>query len=256
MSNDYYLDPRVAAAYDAEHRGSGAVQDIIVDDIPFYVALARAADARGERVLELGCGTGRVTIPMAQAGFEVVGIDNAAPMLHVARRKAEALGLRNLTWLQADMASFVLDARFGLAVIPFRSFQMLLTEERQRACLACIHEHLIAGGSLVLNVANPEPLLAARHIEARNKAPHPLHAGPGRSDWKSEVSKTPRSDLPGGRGFVARVQRNLRLRYVFRDELELLLTSAGFAIEALYGWFDGRPFAADSDEIVLIASRT
>ena len=255
MSNDYYFDPRVAAAYDAEHRGSGADHDIVVDDIPFYVDLARAASTRGERVLELGCGTGRVTIPIAQAGVEVVGIDNAAPMLDVARRKAEALGLRNVSWLQADMADFALEARFGLVVIPFRSFQMLLTEDRQRACLACIRDHLVDSGGLAMNVANPAPLLAANRIGQSN-ARDPLHAGPGRSDLEREGLETPAIDSTEERGFVARVRRNLSLRYVFRDELVPLLERNGFAVEALYGWFDGRPFEAESEEIVLIARRT
>ncbi len=253
MSNDYYFDPRVAAAYDAEHTGSGAGDDIVVDDIPFYVALAREADARGECVLELGCGTGRVTLPIAQAGVEVVGLDNAAPMLDVAHRKAEALGLGNVTWLQADMADFALDARFGLVVVPFRSFQMLLTTEQQQACLACIHDHLIEGGRLALNVANPAAMLAAGRIGGRSKTA--LHIGNQRSEIEGEAYGA-ETQSPPDRSFVARVERNLSLRYVFRDEFEQLLTGAGFTIEALYGWFDGRPFEAKSDEIVCLARKT
>ena len=256
MSNDYYFDARVAAAYDEEHRGADSGHDVVVDDIPFYVGLAGEAVARSEPVLELGCGTGRVTIPMAQTGAEVVGIDNAAPMLDVARRKAEALGLRSISWLQADMADFALGARFGLAVIPFRSFQMLPTEEQQRSCLACIKDHLIEGGRLALNVANPAPLIAAGGIAPRRTAPRPLHATRGPSDTGIGDLETPTSNAPGQHAFVARVRRNLRLRYVFKDELTLLVTSSDLAIEALYGWFDGRPLEASSEEIVLIARRT
>src|SRR5687767_5211423 len=113
MNDAYYRDRRVAAGYDAEH----ASTPVTVEDIPFYVGLAQEAAAAGQAVLELGCGTGRVTLPIAEAGVEVVGVDSAPAMLDVARQKAA--GRENPRWVEADMTSFRLDQRFGLAIIPF-----------------------------------------------------------------------------------------------------------------------------------------
>jgi 2-polyprenyl-3-methyl-5-hydroxy-6-metoxy-1,4-benzoquinol methylase len=220
----HYLDPRVAARYDRVTRAL----PVVTDDIPFYVGLARETAARGESVLELGCGTGRVTIPMAAAGAGVTGLDNAAPMIEIARRKATVADVE-VTWVEADMASFALDARFGLVAIPFRSFCLLLTEEAQRSCLACAGQHLLPRGRLALNFFNPDPaLVAALPHDGAERVYGPL---------------------------VSRAERDLRLRYVFRDEMERLLVSTGFAVEALYGWFDGRPFQDDSDEMVWVARK-
>ena len=223
----YYLDPRVAARYDRVTRAL----PVVTDDIPFYVDLARQAALRGQSVLELGCGTGRVTIPVAQTGARTTGLDNAAPMIEIARRKAADAGVE-VTWVEADMASFDLGTRFGLVIIPFRSFTLLLAEDAQTACLACIRSHLVDGGRLALNFFNPDPALIAK---ARVKV-----------DGDDERIYGP---------LISRTERDLRMRYVFRDEMERLLTEAGFEVEALYGWFDGRPFDDDSDEMVWVARK-
>ncbi len=148
----YYFDPHIAAAYDAEC----ARHAVTRDDVPFYVNLARTADDDGQTVLELGCGTGRVTLPIAAAGVSITGIDSSPAMLDVAR--ARSGGADNPRWRQDDMASFQLEQRFGLVIIPFRSFQHLLSTAEQRACLRRIHDHLLPGGRLALNLVNPAPL--------------------------------------------------------------------------------------------------
>ena len=226
--DDYYFDPRVAARYDRVTRSL----PVVTDDIPFYVALAQEAASQGQSVLELGCGTGRVTIPMAQAGARVTGLDNAGPMLEIARRKAEPARV-DVTWVEGDMASFRLAERFGLVAIPFRSFLMLLTTDLQTSCLACIREHLVDGGMLALNFFNPDPA-----IVAMNRAPEP-------DDGEGQIYGP----------LITRSERNLRMRYVFPDEMRSLLTNAGFEVEALYGWFDRRPFDDSSDEMVWIARK-
>jgi SAM-dependent methyltransferase len=226
--SDYYFDPRIARAYDAEIEGEA----VVVDDIPFYVGLAQQAAANGHGVLELGCGTGRVTIPIAQAGVEVVGLDNSAAMLDVAGAKAIEAAVTNVRWVEGEMESFELAQRFGLVIIPFRSFQLLLTDEQQLSCLNLVWRHLQPGGRLALNLMNPEL-----------------------------VEKVRRSFPPQGRGldslvrFSARTQRNLKSRYIARYEMQGLLARAGFAVEALFGWFDGRPFSGESREIVWLAKK-
>jgi SAM-dependent methyltransferase len=226
--DDYYFDPRVAARYDRVTRSL----PVVTDDIPFYVALAEEAASQGRNVLELGCGTGRVTIPMAQIGARITGLDNAGPMLEIARRKAAEAGV-DVTWVEGDMASFSLGQRFGLVTIPFRSFLMLLTTELQASCLASIREHLVDGGRLALNFFNPDPAIVAM----------------------SAASEPNDGDVRIYGPLITRSERNLRMRYVFPDEMRSLLTDTGFQVEALYGWFDRRPFEGSSDEMVWLARK-
>jgi SAM-dependent methyltransferase len=254
----YYHDRRVSAGYDAEH----ADTPVSVDDIPFYVALAKEAANAGQAVLELGCGTGRVTLPIADAGVAVVGIDSAPAMLEVAR--AKAAGRDNPRWVEADMRSFSLDERFGLAIIPFRSFLMLLTVADQKACLARIHDHLLPGGRLALNIFNPDLVtigewLTSRRgsLERRKTGPAQVWAGRDYDTGDQTLTETRYAEeLTDASATIVRVARKLRIRYVFRYEMEHLLALSGFEVEALHGWFDRRPFDRDSDEMVWLARRT
>jgi SAM-dependent methyltransferase len=114
-------------------------------DLPFYLALA---DAAGGAVLELACGTGRLTAPLAAAGLQVVGLDIEAEMLAVARRR----GARRL--VQADMCRFHLHTRFDLVAIPYNSLQLLVREEDMVSCLARAVSHLRPGGLVALEVTD------------------------------------------------------------------------------------------------------
>ena len=259
MPEGYYFDPRVAAAYDGETDGS---QPVVVDDIPFYVRLAKEAAASGHRVLELGCGTGRVTLPIAAAGVPITGVDNAGPMLDIARGKSGDAS--NPRWVQGDMASFRLDERFGLVIIPFRSFLLLLTVAEQKACLTAVREHLVEGGRLALNIFNPSILAIAGWLGEREGRWLRSQPEPSRERWVSrqyspaaqELNET-RADvlLSDDGATIQRVERNLRLRWVYRYEMEHLLALCGFEVEALYGWFDGTPFTDESNEMVWVAHR-
>lgn len=210
---EYYSDPRLADSYDSD---MGAEADAM-HDTPFYLALAREAAAHGHAVLELGCGTGRVTLPIAREGIDAAGLDNAEAMLAIARRKAAAEDLY-VTWVKADMRDFDLGRSFGLIIIPYRSFLHLLTEADQAACLAAVYRHLIPGGRFALNFFAPP----------------------------FSVGQAP---------VVSRIYKGMRLRYVSRDEMEALLTAAGLEIEAAYGGFNNEPITEPSSELVWIARR-
>jgi SAM-dependent methyltransferase len=245
VKDDYYLDPRVAGRYDTEQQG----REVTEDDIPFYIELAR--------------GTGRVTIPVAQAGADVVGLDRSPAMLAVARRKSQ--GIDNIRWIEGDMSDFDLGQRFGLVMVPFRSFLLLLTVAEQKSCLRAIRAHLVDGGRLALNIFNPDLVSMASWIGESHE-----------TWWRSEEKQARREtwvrrryrtagqelhetraeiDLAGGGAIIARVERNLRLRYVFRYEMEHLLELNGFEVESLFGWFDRRPFEDDSSEMVWVARK-
>ena len=109
-------------------------------------------------VLEIGCGTGRVLIPTARAGVEIIGLDSSSKMLGACREKLalEPDEVQSRVKLaKGDIRRFDLNKRFHLVIIPFRPFQHLLSVEDQMRCLACVHKHLIDAGQLVFDVFNP-----------------------------------------------------------------------------------------------------
>ena len=231
------------------------------NDLDFYIDLCRRA---GE-VLELGCGTGRVLIPAAQAGCVVTGIDQSKNMLARCGAKAEALSddtRSGITLVQADIARFRLSRTFKLAIAPFRPIQHLTTVGEQLSFFQCVREHVEPGGRLAFDVFNPSLVRLAAEIDPE------------------EIEDTPELSLPDGRR-VRRTYRVVRkhpaeqcndieliyyldgrrivqsfaLRYFFRFELEHLLARSGFEVTALYGAFDRSPFADDSPEMIFTATR-
>ncbi|MBE0634649.1 class I SAM-dependent methyltransferase, partial [Candidatus Bipolaricaulota bacterium] len=124
-------------------------------EIDFYRNLAQEDVDEHHSILEIASGTGRVAIKLAQAGFQVVGIDLSQDMLSIARAKSASL--KNVTFVQADMRSFDLNRDFALALVPAYSFQLLLTEKAQKTCLEKISKHLIPRARLVLHLERQDP---------------------------------------------------------------------------------------------------
>jgi SAM-dependent methyltransferase len=130
------LYQKAAFLYDFDNR------DIVKVDIPFY--LEYAAKYPGD-ILELACGTGRVSIILAQNGYKVWGIDLSDSMLEQCRIKLsrQPKAVQDNVWIgKYDMSSFRLNRKFSLIIVPFRGFQSLTTDEAQRSCLKCVYEHL------------------------------------------------------------------------------------------------------------------
>ena len=110
--------------YDAWAEIYDSVFSYVNEDIPFYVDEAVRS---GGPVIELGCGTGRVAIPIALSGIDVVGLDSSSLMIERARQKAEQIGVSNLKLVQADMIDFKFDDKFPLAIVPFHGLLSLLS---------------------------------------------------------------------------------------------------------------------------------
>ncbi|MBM4117035.1 class I SAM-dependent methyltransferase [bacterium] len=237
-------------------------------DLEFYRALAAAA---GGPVLELGCGTGRVMLPMLRAGAEVCGIDSSRGMLAVCvekiAREPETVR-RRAHLLLADMRNFALGRRFALAVAPFRSFQHLLTVEDELACLACVRAHLNTGGRLVLDLFNPSlRFLIDPNREEVLDEEAPFRMPDGRqvrrgyrivnrdfAEQCSEVELIYRVGYPGGG--EDKLVHSFPMRWLYRFEAEHLLARAGFAVEAVYEDHAGTPFSGkDGGELLLVARR-
>ncbi len=121
------------------------------DDIPFYL---HQIDKYGDPVLELMCGTGRLTIPIAEKGVNIVGVDVSDPMLQQAKSKAAAKGL-DIQWVKADVRNFKLDKKFQVVFIPINSITHLHDLESFETCFRCIREHLAPDGRFVIDVFTP-----------------------------------------------------------------------------------------------------
>lgn len=149
----YSRDALNVATYDAR-TADAAADGVLRGDIDFY---GRLAGRTGGPVLDLGGGTGRVAILLAEAGFEVWCLDLSSGMLE--RGKARVAGTplaERIRFVHGDMRSFDLEERaFGLAIAPFRAFQLLLEAADQRSCLAAIRGHLRPGGILALQLFDP-----------------------------------------------------------------------------------------------------
>jgi SAM-dependent methyltransferase len=250
-------------------------------DLAFFV---QAAQESGGPVLEVGCGTGRVLIPIARAGIEITGLDLAESMLAVCRERlaAEPPQVQSRVRLvQADMRNFDLTSQgathFGsalhlppykLVTLPFRPFQHLLTVEDQLACLACLHRHLAADGRLVLDLFNPSFAFLASDTLGQELGQEPEFAMPdGRRitrrskivarDYFTQVNQVELIYYvthPDGR--TERLVHPFPMRYLFRYEAEHLLARAGFAVEQLYADYDRSPYGAKyPGELIFVAKK-
>jgi SAM-dependent methyltransferase len=236
-------------------------------DVRFYVA--EAARSRGP-LLEIGCGTGRVLLPVARAGATVVGLDGSRQMLARCRAKmadeSEATRER-VTLREGDIRDFDLGATFTLVIAPFRVLQQLVTIDDQLRCLDAVARHLTPGGRLVFDVFNPHfpSLLADRSAESEDTPERPLADGRSfrrtariaRVRWTEQVSETELiyyvADRPGAT--PARHVQSFDMRWYLRAELIHLLARTGFRVQAIFGDFDGSPLADGSPEQVVCAER-
>ncbi|MFB6351027.1 MAG: trans-aconitate 2-methyltransferase, partial [Bradymonadaceae bacterium] len=226
-----------ARLYDWKHEGFLRRQ---LRDVEFFAHWARQTDGP---ILELGCGTGRVTADLAERGHDVVGLDRDSAMLDRARRRVDALGAEaqhRVRFVEGDMREFDLDGPFPLVCIPYNTFQCLRTLEAQRQCLRTIRRHLTAEGRLCLQLT-----------------PFQLVDDP--SDWEHRVTdrldeegtvvamyERIRQDDPAQLthfdqrfqlfrpdGTVETVEDSLTVRTIFRFECRLLLEQCGFELTDL-----------------------
>lgn len=154
---DNLLEYTDAVIYDAEIEAE--TKDLFMPDGPFYLALAR--QLRG-RVLELGCGTGRYTIPLAEHGVDITGLDIMPQMLARAKSKAKNLFIR---WIEEDVRTFQLNEQFNLIIETGGTFQHLLIRADQEAMLERVREHLKQDGCFVISIVFPHLFFLQDHEE-------------------------------------------------------------------------------------------
>jgi SAM-dependent methyltransferase len=227
--------------YDAIARVYDPWSESVTEDVEFYVEEAVRA---GGPVVELACGTGRIAVPVAQAGVRVIGVDGSAGMLEVARERAAAAGVAELLDLRlGDLREPPVAERVALVLIPFRSLLHMTTEPDRERALAAARELLVPGGRLVFDVFAP----SSEDIESTHG--RWLEREPGifeRADW-DEGERT--LTLSVRRGEEA---STMVLAWLSPVEWRRLLERAGFEVEGQYGWFDRRPYAGEED-VVFVA---
>jgi ubiquinone/menaquinone biosynthesis C-methylase UbiE len=231
------------------------------EDVPMYLGFAERC---GSPLLELACGTGRVLLSLARAGYEITGLDVSPAMLDVARAKVEAERLSGRARLvQSDMRDFSLGRQYNLAYVPLNSFMHLVTPEDHLAALSCIRRHLAPDGLLIIDMFNPDQdiLLSGDGRVTLEKTLTDPHTGVTVQWFHSRRVDTARQiqevtfiiDEIGPDGAVRRVLFPFTMRYFFRPEKALLLEKAGFVVENVYGSYDLDPFGPDSEKMIFVA---
>ena len=210
----------------------------VVEDVAFYVEEARRVTPP---IVELGVGTGRIAVPIAVEGINVVGVDSSAGMLAVCRQRAELAGVADRLDLRlGDLREPPVEEPVELVICPFRSLLHLETENDRRAGLAAVRELLVPGGRLAFDVFTP----AEHDIELTHG--RWLEREPGiyeRALWDREQRRL----VLSVRG--ADAETTMSLAWVSPEEWGALLEESGFEIEAHYGWFDRSPFHGGEDSV-------
>ena len=236
-------DPRF---YDAMYPSAGS------NELAFWRELASG----GQPILEVGCGTGRLLLPLLEAGHAVHGLDLASAMLERLEQKLRVRGLRSTLYL-ADARNFEVETHYQQVFWPFNGLAQLTTIDDLHACIRQVAAALTPGGRFAFDLTNPdrEVLLTAPHTWAEFKDPE----GGG---WV-RVEDVPNFD-PDTRikthhlsyRFEASHElrtQTLRLRQHTRAELETLLLCEGFEIEAEYGDYDQSPRDDESFSFIVLA---
>jgi SAM-dependent methyltransferase len=213
----------------------------VTEDVDFYVGQARKW---GGPVLELGVGTGRIAVPVAEAGVRVIGVDDSEGMLAVCRERAERAGVAGLLDLRlGDLRSPPVTERAPLVICPFRALLHLDSDDDRLRALRAVHRLLLPGGRFVFDVFAP----SMEDVEETNG--RWLEREPGiweRADWDLERRVLVLA-VRGESGETA-----MRLAWRSPEEWESLLLLAGFEIEGMYGWFDLRPYDGGEDTLWIV----
>lgn len=252
MLRDPYAE--IVDLYDLEHADYTEDTELLLE----------LADLGEGPILELGCGTGRVLLPLAEAGHTVTGVDSSQPMLDVAAARAKQAGL-DVSLVNGDMSQIggIPGGPFGMVIASLNSI-MHLTAADQRAMATSSQAALAPGGRLVIDTLNPSVaqlnhLLNTTHLEGSwqyedgSSVDKWGHRRPGMEPqvidtliWYDRVAPD---------GILHRTRTRFDLRYVHQSELALILELAGFGHVDWYGSYELDPWDPDSDRIITVAHK-
>lgn len=256
QTDDPYAE--LPEVYDLEHASFS-------DDVELYLRLAEVV---GDPILELGCGSGRVLLPLAEAGYRVTGIDRSGAMLDRARQAIETADLGELATLaQMEMrdAERAPGGPFGLVIVSLDGFLHLETQAEQRAVLTACRNALDPRGMLVIDVlqTNSE-LLAAFDGRVQHEGTWPQADGASVARFAARLHSAAAQrietelwyDITDSVGAMRRVRTSFGMRYVTAAELELMLELSGFVEWQLYGSYELDPLEDESGRILVTAEVT
>lgn len=251
-SLDAYADDDLAALYDL-------VYDDLTDDVPMYEQFARRAEGP---VLELCAGSGRVTVPLARAGHNVVALDGSAPMLARLCTRLDEATTPRVRLVEADMRAFDLGEQYNSAFCAFGSFEQLLTTDDQLACLRTVARHLAPSGVFVAELRSLTAIDWAAGPQLLHEWTRPDPSTGGQiTKLRSVATSRARQitidtvifDRIAPDGAVHRRIIEVPMRAIGRFELEHLLERAGLRLDAVYGDTMLSPYTDESDSMIVVA---
>jgi SAM-dependent methyltransferase len=243
MENDKNCYFNTAYLYDLDQR------DNLIVDILFYIDYANKQNGN---ILELGCGTGRVSIELAKNGFFVTGLDLSENMIEVYKNKLIELpyDVKNrINIVNGNMANFELEKKYSLIIAPFRAFQALTKENDIQNSLECIKNHLDNNGIFIINVFRPYKVLDeswcfSDKIQWERIDPksgfHVIKKDSGEKiDTKNQIIYPKFTyEIIDKNGNIEKSIENLELKYYYYEQLKKLILENGFEILEEYGWYD------------------
>ena len=256
-SREHYAD---AALYDYEYRRRRA-------DVGFYRELAKKR--RGDatlRILELGAGSGRVTIPLARAGHDVVALDTSTAMLGKLRARVAAAPPavhKRITVVRGDLRDFDVPGKFGLVIAVFNVLEHLYTRTELDACLRAVARHLAPGGAFAFDVQLPDLAWLIRDPTKRWARTRFTDPTTRRAMlYSTNHDYDPIAQIANIRLYYEPVDGNgptkivkLSQRKFFPAELEALVAHAGLRVVERYGDFAWRPLDATAESQVLVCEK-
>jgi SAM-dependent methyltransferase len=224
-----------------------------VTDVPFYLQMI---EKFGEPIIELACGTGRITIPIAEKGFEIVGIDISEGMINEAKEKSTKAKL-DIRFIESDIRDFELNRKFSLIVLPFNSICHLHDFESISSCFNCVKKHLTTDGRFIIDVFKPDLKFLLRDDNTRfEKA---VYKNPYANNNVKLMESFHYSEVDQISRFKWYFQnegdeivQDLNMRMFFPQELDNYLRFSGFEIEDKFGNYNKSSFTSRSDKQLIV----
>jgi SAM-dependent methyltransferase len=244
---------KIAHLYDSYCRFS--------EDIPFFLQKCRETNGS---VLELMCGTGRISIPLLEAGINLTCVDSSPAMLDILRQKLTARKL-SANVVEADITSLDLGAKFDLVLLPFQGFHELHTKNQQQKALKEIARSIVPNGRFVCTLHNPKIRLQSIDRGLKHYGNFPRVDGVGFVSLSAQLEYQPETGIVEGWQIIEELDADerkvkehrlpVKFTLIEFDVFPELLESANFCVEEVFGNYDFSPFVPETSPYIILSSR-